>query len=189
MMETRGLGRGSYIWGCGFGAKWKDFFQSLEAHDGLNPDLDSHMWLLHHLFLDAINEDAIEWAEAWNNHVMSIRGDRHSSPHDMFFFRMLENGIDWESINDCRLIDHHHANNEEDELGRNHFVTHHPQQFSEVMVPEADSPLSFEQVHFLGIQLEALIPVHSHSMESRHLIWSTALQICRHFYIHEDGVL
>ncbi|KAG2359705.1 hypothetical protein BDR07DRAFT_1452229 [Suillus spraguei] len=179
MEETRGLGRGSYIWGCGFGAKWKDFFQSLEAHDGLNPDLDSHMWLLHHLFLDAINEDAIEWAEAWNNHVMSIRGDRHTVHMICFSSRMLENGIDWESINDCRLIDHHHANNEEDELGRNHFVTHHPQQ----------QPTFIRASAFLGIQLEALIPVHSHSMESRHLIWSTALQICRHFYIHEDGVL
>ncbi|KAG1790479.1 uncharacterized protein HD556DRAFT_1242218, partial [Suillus plorans] len=215
---------GSYIWGrsvhnvrieqlwcdltSGFGSKWKDFFQCLKAHEGLNPDLESHMWLLHHLFLDAINEDALEWAEAWNNHVMSIQGERHTSPRDMFFFRMLENGvhgfegleddedlddlapygIDWESIDDRRIIYHHHANNE-DELGKNPFITHHPQQFSEVMVPEADSPLSLKQVQFLGIQLEALIPVHSRSMESRCFIWSTALQICRNLFTHEDGVL
>lgn len=41
------------------GLAWKDFFQCLEAHEGLDPDLESHMWLLHHLFLDAINEDAL----------------------------------------------------------------------------------------------------------------------------------
>jgi hypothetical protein len=41
---------------------------------------------------------------------------------------------------------------------------------------------------FLGIQLEALIPVHSRSMESRHLIWSTALQIFRQFFTREDDV-
>ncbi|KAG1889549.1 hypothetical protein F4604DRAFT_1915415 [Suillus subluteus] len=98
-------------------------------------------------------------------------------------------GIDWESIDDRRVIDHHDANSEEDELGENPFVTHRPQQFSEVVVPEADSPFSLEQVQFLGIQLEALIPVHSRSMESRRLIWSTALQICRHSFTHEDGVV
>lgn len=70
---------------------------------------------------------------------MSIQGDQHSSPHDMFFFGMLEHstygfkglkdnedldnlvsyGIDWESINNCRLIDHYHANSKEDELSGN----------------------------------------------------------------------
>ncbi|KAG1718739.1 hypothetical protein EDB19DRAFT_1649717 [Suillus lakei] len=225
MEETRGLGRGSYIWGrsvhnvrierlwcdltSGFGAKWKDFFQSLEAHDGLNTDLDSHTWLLHHLFLDAINKDALEWAEAWNNHVMSIRGDQHSSPRDMFFFGMLENGvrgfdgaeddeaiddpasygIDWASIDDRRIIGHHHAHNEEDELGDNPFVTHRPHQFSEVVVPEADSPLSLEQLQFLDTQLEALAPVYSHSMDSRRLIWSMALDMCRNFFAQENSVL
>ena len=34
----------------GFGRKWKTFFQDLELHDGLNPDSDAHIWLLHHLF-------------------------------------------------------------------------------------------------------------------------------------------
>ncbi|KAG2045915.1 hypothetical protein BDR06DRAFT_1015191 [Suillus hirtellus] len=41
----------------GFGLE--GLFQCLEAHKGLDPDLESHMWLLHHLFLDAIDEDAL----------------------------------------------------------------------------------------------------------------------------------
>ncbi|KAI0371588.1 hypothetical protein BV20DRAFT_1051599 [Pilatotrama ljubarskyi] len=74
MEEVRGLGRGSYIWGrsvhnirierlwvdvtSGFGSKWKEFFHQLEAQHGLNVDNDAHVWLLHHLFLEAINRDA-----------------------------------------------------------------------------------------------------------------------------------
>lgn len=45
----------------GFGEKWKKFFYLLESHHGLNPLAPAHIWLLHHLFLAAINEDAQEW--------------------------------------------------------------------------------------------------------------------------------
>ena len=54
------------------GAKWKLFFRSLEAHDGLSPDQPAHIWLLHHLYLEAINDEVSQWAEAWNSHVVSI---------------------------------------------------------------------------------------------------------------------
>jgi hypothetical protein len=43
---------------CDFRSKWKEFFYQLEAKCGINPDLPSHIWLLHYLFLDTINEDA-----------------------------------------------------------------------------------------------------------------------------------
>ena len=42
----------------GFGRKWKEFFQQLEVEWGLDPNNDAHIWLLHYLFLEAINEDA-----------------------------------------------------------------------------------------------------------------------------------
>ncbi|KAI0368680.1 hypothetical protein BV20DRAFT_947886 [Pilatotrama ljubarskyi] len=47
----------------GFGAKWKAFFIELERHHRLDPTLPSHVWLLHHLFLPSINQDAVEWAD------------------------------------------------------------------------------------------------------------------------------
>ncbi|CAA7270905.1 unnamed protein product [Cyclocybe aegerita] len=79
MENLHGPGWGSYIIGsvhnvqieqlwrnltAGFGAKWKLFFQQLEVHDHLDPDLDLHIWLLHFLFLDTIDQDTIDWANA-----------------------------------------------------------------------------------------------------------------------------
>ncbi|THH19575.1 hypothetical protein EW146_g1603 [Bondarzewia mesenterica] len=76
MEQNRGTGRGSYIWGQsvhntriehlwydvtqGFGQKWKNFFLELEHHYGLDLDRSAHIWLLHHLFLATVNEDALD---------------------------------------------------------------------------------------------------------------------------------
>lgn len=84
MDETRGHGRGSYIWGrsvhniCierlwvdftqGIGSKWKSFFQDLEATSDLDTDNIHHIWLLHYLFLETLCKEVHGWAEAWNNH-------------------------------------------------------------------------------------------------------------------------
>ena len=43
----------------GFGEKWKEFFTDLEANEGLDVDNPAHLWLLHHLFLNNINQDAL----------------------------------------------------------------------------------------------------------------------------------
>ncbi|KAJ6632501.1 hypothetical protein B0H10DRAFT_1740124, partial [Mycena sp. CBHHK59/15] len=76
----------------GFGQKWKKFFMDLEVHDGLNTRLPAYIWLIHHLFLDAINCDAQEWSAAWNSHHLQIRGERSRSPHDMFLFSRIGRG-------------------------------------------------------------------------------------------------
>jgi hypothetical protein len=54
------------------------FFRDLEHHNDLDPDMGDHLWLLHHLFLDAINTDVSEWAESWNSHtgIMTIPNER-----------------------------------------------------------------------------------------------------------------
>ncbi|KAJ8521328.1 hypothetical protein ONZ45_g1958 [Pleurotus djamor] len=104
-----GRDRGSYIWGRSvhnirierlwvditrrFGLKWYNFFMDLELHARLDPNNDSHIWLLHHLFLPSLNQDATEWAEAWNSHSIQRSGARDRSPRDLFFFGVLENGI------------------------------------------------------------------------------------------------
>lgn len=42
--------------------KWKLFLQDLETRHGLRVDNDGHVWLLHHLYLDLLNEQIMEWA-------------------------------------------------------------------------------------------------------------------------------
>lgn len=76
-----------------FGARWKEVFQTLEHSHGLDVDNTNHIWLLHFLFLDAINVDAQNWAEMWNNHTLSIRGEPHHSPKGLFLQGMIENGM------------------------------------------------------------------------------------------------
>jgi hypothetical protein len=111
----------------GFVSKWADFFRDLEQHHGLNIELDSHIWLIHHLFLDLVNQDALEWAIAWNSHRMNLPHGQRSgrSPIDQFFFGISTHGIrgfnaiddayeedpehygvDWEDMDDDQLTGH-----------------------------------------------------------------------------------
>jgi hypothetical protein len=192
---------------AGFGAKWKQFFQDLELHDGLMPDVEAHVWLLHHLFLPSINEDALEWAESWNQHTMAIRGERQRSPLDMFYFGMIEQGvrgfsdcqepvdeevddpasygIDWGDLNNSRILHHHQQENLPDAIGNdNPFLTHQPHedQLTQVIVPEAGCPLSADQLHYLNVQLDAQPDIESKSMHSRRLLWIVAHDLCRQMF-------
>ncbi|KAJ7181629.1 hypothetical protein C8R43DRAFT_833320, partial [Mycena crocata] len=155
MENHYGLEHGAYIWGrsvhnirierlwCdvtrGFGRKWSNFFLSLEYSCGLKPDVPEQLWLLHHLFLAAINQDALEWARSWNAHKIRFDTERTRSPADMFFFGMIQNGergfeherdleeedqeiedlqaygIDWEEFHDAELMAHHAEHNQEED--------------------------------------------------------------------------
>ena len=74
----------------GFGGKWKDMFIDLEANYGLDVNNAAHIWLLHHLFLNTINEDATSWTEAWNNHKLKICGEPQQTPVTFGFQRNLD---------------------------------------------------------------------------------------------------
>ncbi|KAJ7432236.1 hypothetical protein B0H11DRAFT_1760792, partial [Mycena galericulata] len=77
----------------GFGRKWSNFFLTLEFSCGLRPNLDAHIWLIHHLFLPTINQDAVDWAQTCNAHKIHFNNEQTRSPHDMFFFGMIQNGL------------------------------------------------------------------------------------------------
>ncbi|KAJ7821604.1 hypothetical protein B0H14DRAFT_3089098 [Mycena olivaceomarginata] len=198
-METeRGVSRGSYIWGQsvnntrierlwydvthGFGFKWKTFFIDLTVNHGLDPAVPEHIWLLHHLFLDSINEVAPEWAEAWNRHDLQIRGERTRSPYNMFFFSQLQDGpcglecmvapqnevvvdpstygIDWDVIDDSHLMHHHLMENPEEWADQNPFAPN---------------------VQVLS-ELAVAVDLTSHSMNVHKLVWKEAFAICNTFY-------
>jgi hypothetical protein len=74
------------------GIKWKIFFEDLEWNHLLDPSRPSHIWLLHWLFLEAINDDVSAWINAWNSHKVSLKGEPDRSPRDMYLFGMVEHG-------------------------------------------------------------------------------------------------
>ena len=138
---------------------------------------------------------------------MTIHGERQRSPLDMFYFGMIENGvcgfaeykdpideqvddpssygIDWQDLEDARILHHHEQENVPDALGNNNpFMTHRPHedQLARVIVPEAGCPLSAEQLHFLNAQLDAHPEVLSRSMHSRRSLWIMALNLCSHMF-------
>jgi hypothetical protein len=187
----------------GFGGKWKDFFIDLEANEGLDVNNPAHIWLLHHLFLDNINRDALAWAETWNNHKLQIRGEPQQTPQEMFFFSMLEDGprglsgprqnseggldglaegedvtlygIDWEEMEDDQLLAHHFQHNP---IQHNNPFNTAPSALSEVECTPPGCPLSAESIHQLDNYLSQVVDVNSRSMLVRRTIWAQALYIC-----------
>ncbi|KAK7059575.1 hypothetical protein R3P38DRAFT_3303414 [Favolaschia claudopus] len=216
--ELNGSGRGSFIWGRsvhntrierlwydvthGFGKKWKQFFLDLEANHGLNP---THIWLLHHLFLSAINRDAQEWAEAWNSHQLTVRGQRERSPRDLFLFGMLREGprgissflaapqeeeiedlndygVDWEVNNEPELVAHLLENNPHERVDgeTDPFASSTtPANLSEVLCEPPNRPFTPAQLQLLDSRLSAQVDLFSRNMNVRRLVWQAALEIAR----------
>lgn len=195
----------------GFGRKWSNFFLSLEFSCGLRPDLDAHIWLIHHLFLPGINQDAADWARSWNEHKIRLDTERTRSPRDLFFFGMIENGlrgfdaepvvsvhedddiddldaygIDWGDLNDADIMAHHTEFNADQELNMgdvaNPFSNEGPHQLSHVEVSEPLCPLSADEVTLLNAHLANSPHSESRNMNSRRAVWIDALDFCRQLY-------
>jgi hypothetical protein len=190
----------------------KIFFHELELWDGLDIDSVAHLWILHHLFLSEINQDAQDWSGAWNSHVVSLRGERARTPQDMFFFGMLEQGvrgieiedqdldedaiagygIDWEALDNQEIRNHHDYANPplaallDDEIVP---VPHIPQvpnvpsHLAVVDFDEPNCPMTAEQVFYLDSQLATYDFAHSRTAESYRLRWITALALCREMFV------
>ena len=190
----------------GFGSKWKAFFMDLEHNHNLNAEVPAHLWLLHHLFVNAINEDAQEWAAAWNSHRLHVRGEPRCSPRELFFFGMVENGprgledmvrqleeedigeiseygIDWQAMNDRVLMEHHNTHNADSMPptlnGLHPFAPFSaPNQFSTVVCDDPDCPLTVEQCLALDSYLSTHFDLTLRDMGVRRYIWVAALEFC-----------
>jgi len=191
----------------GFGQKWKNFFMDLEVHHGLNPTNESHIWLLHHLFLDAINKDANDWVQAWNSHTMQLRGQRNRSPRDMFMFGMVNNGprglsvpepaddedglededlalygVDWQAAEQQGIMEQIMEQNPEDFQDGNPFSLNAPMTRNHVECQPPSGLFPPNYVNLLDEGLAARVDITSDDMDVRRLVWIEALHICNHFY-------
>jgi hypothetical protein len=168
-------------------AKWKPFFESLQEH-GLRVDSAGHIWLLHHLFLDVLNRDILEWAEHWNSHVMRLQHQVNEAPRDMFLFGLTRRpigiqeddvgdvdqfGIDWEDLEDEELIQ------ALQERAENPFDDYAPDRMNNVPCEAPDCPLSMDQVQGLKRVLYVEFDMDTHSMDVWRQIWIRALTLCR----------
>lgn len=192
----------------GFGRKWKVFFHDLEVHHGLDPSRASHIWLIHHLYLECIDEDAQEWAEAWNAHKMEIPGRGSQSPREMYMFRMVQQGprgihqlltepideevedldsygIDWDVHDDPSMTEHllqSHTSPVETDESNPFGNSSTPHQLSEVRCESPACPLSTDQLTTLNTLLASRVDLWSRNMTIRRILWNEALAICAGFY-------
>ena len=66
--------------GTQFARCWQGFFTRLEKMHMLDPQNPHHVWLLHLLFLDDINNDCNDFKEEWNCHPISGPDTSNKSP-------------------------------------------------------------------------------------------------------------
>lgn len=76
-------------------AKFYNLFMYIEEQGLLNPSDDVHIYCLHYLYKDLINESLNHFVNAWNNHKLRTVGNR--TPLQTFIMGMQEiaseNGI------------------------------------------------------------------------------------------------
>lgn len=187
----------------GYGRKWKSFFHDLEINHELDPSQPPHIWLLHYLFLECVNEDAQQWAEAWNAHKMEIRGCGNQSPREMFTFGMVRAGprgiqqflnapevehvddidsygVDWDTHDDPVLMTHFLNNNDTPSTVSDvpFGPANTPHRLSDVKCDPPGCPFTPGQVQMLNSVLSQRVDVQSRNMQTRRALWKEAFAIC-----------
>ncbi|KAF8959787.1 hypothetical protein BDZ97DRAFT_1666643, partial [Flammula alnicola] len=79
--------------GTHFVRRWRAFFSRLERLHKLDIDRPEHLWLLHTLFLDAINADCQDFKDTWNSHPMQGENTSYKSPNDLRFMGQARFGV------------------------------------------------------------------------------------------------
>ncbi|KAJ7485618.1 hypothetical protein FB451DRAFT_1023495 [Mycena latifolia] len=79
--------------GTQFARRWRAFFTRLGRLHHLNRKDPNHLWLLHKLFLAALNLDCREFQEEWNLHPISGRTTNDQSPADIRFLGQTTEGV------------------------------------------------------------------------------------------------
>ncbi|KAJ7759384.1 hypothetical protein DFH07DRAFT_772196 [Mycena maculata] len=79
--------------GTQFARRWRAFFTRLGRLHRLDRKNPAHLWLLHCLFLDSINDDCKEFQTEWNLHPISGRTTSNQSPADIRFLGQTTEGV------------------------------------------------------------------------------------------------
>ncbi|KAJ7194299.1 hypothetical protein GGX14DRAFT_378095, partial [Mycena pura] len=79
--------------GTQFARRWRAFFTRLGRLHHLDRKQPFHLWLLHRLFLSALNDDCKEFQEEGNLHPISGRMSNDQSPADMRFLGQTTEGV------------------------------------------------------------------------------------------------
>jgi len=173
--------------------KWKPFFEGLEARHGLRVDSGAHVWLLHYLFLETLNNDIQKWAEHWNAHGMRLKREKDNVPRDMFILGMRRRVVDdtigrqEEAVEDVQEFG---IDWDDEELVRqlrarsvNPFNGYAPDTLNEVPCEAPECPLTLDQVNGLESALSAqFIMSTSHDMDVYTSVWIRALAWCRDLF-------
>ncbi|KAF8164949.1 hypothetical protein B0H34DRAFT_670912 [Crassisporium funariophilum] len=114
-----------------------------------------------------INQDVMEWAQAWNDHTIAQHLECGTSPRNMFFFGMLTHGvcgdypqecdeqvndidaygIDWDDFDQPKILNHHNiANPIPSGIDPNPFLTQIPMHLNHVEVKEPTAPITQDQL-------------------------------------------
>ncbi|KZT23193.1 hypothetical protein NEOLEDRAFT_1157389 [Neolentinus lepideus HHB14362 ss-1] len=191
----------------GYGIKWKNLFIDLELYYGLDPENPYHIWLLHLLFVDTINSDAQEWADTWNSHTIELDGQRNRSPRDMFFFGLVEDGarglewvarpadeeipedelvgygVDWEALENTRLMEHLLTNNPNEWEEHNPFAPiNQPEKLSHVECEPPESPFDDEATMHIKCLVDERVPGPWRNMDVCKLVWQHAMDVVQTLY-------
>jgi len=182
----------------------RTFFVDLEIHHRLNPRLRAHLWLLHHLFLHSINQDAQDWANGWNSHKLEVKRQGSFTPRDMFTFSMICNGprglvrsqepvddavedpesygIDWDVAEDSRLMSHFLEHNDDEGADDSNPFSVGPSSLSDVPCHPPDCPLTPAELVLLdaGVSNQSGFSLASRSMDIRRRVWAVGLASCNH---------
>ena len=186
------------------GATWAQVFIMLELHHGLDINNRNHIWFLHYLFLNSINQQLDFFTQAWNQHRIQIRNGPNRSPADMFGFDMLVHGVrgyqlptpqdgplsdeelevfgvDWEGLRDENMLQSRQTNNPADEAAGSWLAQNPPpQNLNQVNVDPPPGIFTDEEILAIDHSLFHLIGAVRDDEVAN--LWTEALVLARSFH-------